>query len=576
MGYLAAAFSRKASSAGYDMLRQIAGWGRTSASGKVVSVQQALEVSAALACGRVRANGLAQVPCKLMRTSADERTRKPAKEHPLYRKLESRPNDWQTAFEYWETLSFHLDFCGNHYSFINRSNRAGIMELIPFEPGTVTVKRADDWTLRYFVRGKSGEPQEFPAKAIWHVRGPSWNSWMGLHATQLAREALGLAMSAEEQQSRMQRNSVRTSGVYSVPGTLPDGKYKDLKDWIDREWTGPENAGKAMILDRGATWLNTTMTGVDAQTLETRKFQVEEICRHFGVNPILVFAESKNTTYASAEQMFLAHVVHTLAPTYRRIEQSIDANLLTEADRRDGLYANFVDEGLLRGSLKDKHEMILADVNGGLLFPNEGRALLDLNPDPDPESNKLRIPANIVGDVPAPDTTKPTPTAKALEDLRGEVKALSTREVAQHSVNFHEGAFKVHAGDTTITAPAAKAADVHFHEGAFKTDVSAPVTVSPAAVTVNVPEQKAADVIVNVPEQKAPQVQVDIAGSIVNVPEQKAPIVNVDVAAAVVNVAPAEVKVIVEADTGDKKTVYDRDPTTKEILGSTTKTTKRK
>lgn len=408
MGFLASALARKSASS-YDVLRQLAGCGVSSHSGKSVTIRTAIEVSAVLACLRVRANGLAQVPLKMMRESEDGKTRLPAKDHPLYFLLKVRPNDWQTAFEYLETLSLHLDLAGNHYSFINRSNRAGIMELIPFEPGSVTVKRAYDFSLTYEVRAANGNIQPFPAKAIWHVRGPSWNSWMGLESVSLAREAIGLAMATEEQQARMQRNGVKASGVYSVEGTLKDGQYKTLKEWIDENIGGVENAGKAMVLDRGAKWLNTSMTGIDAQTLETRRFQVEEICRHFQVNPILVFAESKNTTYASAEQMFLAHLVHGLAPTYRRIEQSIDANLLTDAERKSGIYSCFVDAGLLRGAAKDSHEMIRQDVNAGIITTNEGRALQDLNPDPDPASDRLRIPANIVGAVPDAEPKGATP-----------------------------------------------------------------------------------------------------------------------------------------------------------------------
>jgi HK97 family phage portal protein len=336
-----------------------------------------------------------------MRESADGKTRLPEKSHSLYRVLKARPNDWQTAFEFWEMVSFHLDLCGKHYSFINRSNRAGIMELIPFEPNCVRVEREDDYSLRYFVRGANGGEQEFPQQAIWHIKGPSWNSWEGLELINLARESVGLAMAAEEQQSRLQRNAARPSGVYSVEGTLPDDRYEKLRDWIDNNLSGVENVGKPMLLDRNAKWLNTSMSGVDAETLATRRFQVEEVCRHLGVNPILVFAESKNTTYASAEQMFLAHVVHTLAPIYRRVEQSIDANLLTDKDRAGGLYANFVEDGMLRGSVKDRHELIRLDVNNGIITPNEGRALEDLNPDPDPASDKLRIPANLVGSTPA-------------------------------------------------------------------------------------------------------------------------------------------------------------------------------
>ena len=398
MGLLAQALSKK-SAGSYDIIRELLGR-RTSATGKVVSVKTAVEVAAVFACMRVIGEGIAQVPLKLMQESADGKTRLPAKEHPLYEILECRPNEWQTSFEYREMLAMHAVLCGNAFSFINRSNRAGVMELIPFEPGSVTVKRADNYSLSYEVRGQDGKTQVFPSKSIWHVRGPSWNSWMGLEAVALAREAIGLSMATEEQQARMQKNGVRASGVYSVEGTLKDDQYKVLKAWIDENIGGVENTGKAMVLDRNAKWLNTSMTGVDAQTLETRRYQVEEVCRFFRVNPIMVGAESKNTTYASAEQMFLAHVVHTLAPWYSRLEQSIDNNLLTEADREAGYYSNFVEEGLLRGSLAETQTALLGYVNGGVITTNEGRAKLDLNPDPDPASDKLRIPANITGKVP--------------------------------------------------------------------------------------------------------------------------------------------------------------------------------
>lgn len=395
---LAEAFARK-SGIPLDLFRDLLGR-RTSATGKMVSVKTAIEVATVFACMRVIGEGIAQVPLKLMQESVDGRTRLPAKQHALYEILNSRPNAWQTSFEYREMLAMHTVLGGNAFSFVNRSNRAGVMELIPFEPGCVTVTRADDWTLSYEVRGQDGKTMAFPAKAIWHLRGPSWNSWMGLEAVQLAREAIGLSMAIEEQQARMQKNGVQVSGTYSVEGTLKDDQYKALRNWIDENYAGPEKAGRPMVLDHGAKWLNTSMTGVDAQTLETRRYQVEEICRFFRVNPIMVGAESKNTTYASAEQMFLAHVVHTLSPWYMRLEQSIDANLLTAADREAGLYACFVDEGLLRGSMVDKQAALIGYVNGGLMTQNEGRAKLDMNPDPDPESDKLHRPANIAGKVP--------------------------------------------------------------------------------------------------------------------------------------------------------------------------------
>lgn len=388
-------FSRKSGT--IDLIRELFG-GRITNSGKAVTVKTAIEVSTVFACCRVIGEGIAQVPLKLMKE--DGKTRIPAKDHPLYSILAYRPNSWMTSFEYRELLAWHVVLTGNHFSFVNRGRGGKILELIPLRPNQVTVMRAADYTLTYKVTIDTGESKVFPAEAIWHVRGPSFNGWQGLECVTLAREAIGLALATEEAASQLQKNGVRPSGVYSVEGTLKDDQYKVLSKWISDNLGGAENAGKAMVLDRSAKFLNTQMTGIDAQSLETRRFQIEEVCRFARVMPIMVGYSDKAATYASSEQQFLAHVVHTMSPWWQRIEQSIDANLLTDADRAAGLYSNFVEEGLLRGAAVDTKEVLLGYANGGLMTPNEARAKLDLNPDSDPESDKLRIPTNIVGKVP--------------------------------------------------------------------------------------------------------------------------------------------------------------------------------
>lgn len=393
MAWFADALARK--STPESILRDIYG-SRETKSGKTVSTSTAIEVSTVFACCKVIGEGIAQVPLKIMRESADGKSRLPEKNSSLYKLLSSRPNFWQTSFEYREMLAWHVNLTGNHFSFINRVN-GRIYELIPFNPGSVTVKRKNDFTLEYVVTAEDGSRQEFPAEAIWHVRGSSWNSWLGLEPVRLAREAIGLAMATEESTASLHKNGVRPSGVYSVEGTLKDDAYKALSSWVNSHLGGAENAGKALIVDRAAKWQGTQMTGVDAQSLENRRFQIEEICRFFRVMPIMVGYSDKAATYASAEQMFLAHVVHTLAPWYQRLEQSIDANLLTEKERNSGLYSCFVEEGLLRGSMTETKDTLLGYVNGGLMTPNEGRAKLDMNPDSDPASDQLRVPANIVG-----------------------------------------------------------------------------------------------------------------------------------------------------------------------------------
>ena len=392
MGFLSRAVAEQKGYSTLDLFQDVYG-GRASITGRTVNVKTALQVSTVVACVRVIGEGIAQVPLKLIRESADGKTRLPAKDHPLYQLLAYRPNEYQTSFEFRELLAWHVVLTGNFFAFKNVVF-GKIKELIPLEPSRVKVIHAADGTLSYEVTSAiggeqdpgnstevgSGKTQIFPAEAIWHVRGPSWNGWMGLEAVQLAREAIGLAMATEEQHARMHKNGVRASGVYSVDGTLNAEQFKGLKAWIDKEMAGTENAGKPMVLDRSAKWLNTSISGVDAQHLETRKHQIEEICRAFRVMPIMVCHSDKASTYASAEQMFLAHVVHTMSPWWQRLEQSIDANLLTEKDRKAGLYSQFVEEGMLRGDSKATAEFLTKLTTNGVMTRNEARGKLDLNP----------------------------------------------------------------------------------------------------------------------------------------------------------------------------------------------------
>lgn len=388
-----------------DLLRDLFS-GYKSASGKSVNTTTALQVSAVFAVCRVLGEGVAQVPLKLTRESADAKgrmTRKPATEHSLYGLLGSSPNDFQTSFEYREMVVWHAVLAGNHYSFINRGSRGKILELLPFQPHQVTVKRDDKWRLIYEVRSDDdGSTRTFPAEAIWHVKGPSWNGWQGLECVRLARDAIGLAMATEEAAATLHKNGVSPSGVYSVEGTLNDAQYASLSKWVNSQLAGSQNTGKPLIMDRAAKWVQTAMTGVDAQSLETRRFQIEEICRFARVSPIMVYGSDKASTYAGSSANFLAHLVHTLSPWYQRLEQSMDKNLLTEQERRDGLYFNFVEEGLLRANMTETKDVLLGYVNGGLMTPNEGRAKLDLDPMDDDDADELRIPVNVVQEVEPP------------------------------------------------------------------------------------------------------------------------------------------------------------------------------
>lgn len=389
-------FGRKASPIGMDGttladLRDDSGYGTR------VTREEALRISTVLACVRVIANGVSQVPFRLYRQDGDARMI--AKDHALNRLLHRRPNRWQTSFELREVLLAHVLLTGNAYAFVNRVGMAREISAIePLDPNRVTVARSADLELTYTYTAESGATATFGADAIWHLRGPSWNSWMGMDALKAAATALGLAQALERGQYDFQKKGAQTSGVLSTKTKITPEKYAFLSAWLDKHMPGGERAGRPMILDDDAKYQSFTMSAGDQQLIETRKHQIEEICRHFGVMPIMVGHSDKTATYASAEQMFLAHVVHTLSPWYERIEQSADVNLLSPAEQEAGYFTKFTPNALMRGTAKERAEFYKAGLGSGggagWLTPNDVRRFEDMEPSDDPEADKLPRPGS--------------------------------------------------------------------------------------------------------------------------------------------------------------------------------------
>lgn len=375
---------RKKAEGGYtvvDLMSDV-GWSiPTSISGQKVTLSTALQVSAVYACVRVLSEGVSQVPFKVFRDEG--RNKSAAKDHPLYDLLHRKPNGYMTSFSLRETMMIHALLAGGAVAFVNRTGRdRRVSEIIPLDPSAVRCTKPDviGDAPKWELKGKDGQWKEFPPDAIWHIPGPSWDGFIGMDALKIAREAIGLTIATESSQSALHGQGVRTSGVYSVEGTLSKDQHTALKAWIAANYAGSANAGAPMILDRNAKWLQTQMTGVDAQHIETRRHQIEEVCRYFRVRPSMIGHSGQSMTFAAAEQEFLAHVVHTLTPWYERIEQSADCQLLTDDERRQGYYTKFVTAGLLRGALKDTADYLNKMVSMGIMTRNEAREKLEFNP----------------------------------------------------------------------------------------------------------------------------------------------------------------------------------------------------
>lgn len=376
-------------------------------SGIPVNWKTALQCATALACSHVISNGLSQVPFRLFRKTGRERL--PATDHPLYDLFEVGPNNWQTGVEFRKTMGMHLIFFNQAFFAINRY-RGEIAELLPFEPQRVTVVR-DNWKLSYETYLDNGTKQEIPAANMWHVRGVSWNTWSGLDGVYLAREALGLAMATEEHGARIFSNGARPGGILSTDSSPGPEKIKEMKKYYDENYAGNENAFKTLILWGGMKWAPMASPNDEAQFLETRKFQVEEVCRAFNVNPIMVFYSDKIATYASAEQMFIAHVVHCLSPWYSLIESSANKYLLTPKERKAGYYFKFIANGLMRGSAKDRAEFYKTMFMIHTLNPNEIREFEEMNPWEGGDSYNLPLASNSISSN-TPNATETTNDAQ--------------------------------------------------------------------------------------------------------------------------------------------------------------------
>lgn len=399
-GAIAGAFEAKASSVTTmgrieEIWADVMGGHRSNA-GAVISPLVALQCATVLACARRIAEAL-MVPVKVYQRprGSDRRLERP--EHQLYRLLEVAPNDWQSGLEYRETIGLHLALTFNHYSFINRIG-GRISELIPLDPSTVQPVVKEDMTMVYRVKMGSRGIVEFASDEIWHIRGPSWLGSVGMDAIKLMRESIGLALASEENHARLQANGGQPGGILTTEKRLDTVARERLKSsWAANQASLAKKYGIA-VLDDGLKWQQMAMTGVDAQHLQVRQMQVEQICQAMCVMPIMVgYSGDKAPTYASSEQLFLAHLVHTARPWHDRIASSVQRWLFTPEEVDLGYYVAFKEEAFLSPAMKDRAEYYKIALGGGgnpgWMKPNEVRGHFEA--DPVPGGDKLYVPTNI-------------------------------------------------------------------------------------------------------------------------------------------------------------------------------------
>jgi HK97 family phage portal protein len=371
--------------------------GTSSSSGKPVNVQTALQVSAVFAAVRIIAGGVAQVEKQVVVREYDSQrqrfTHRPIPDDRLWRLLCERPNDFQTPFEFWECMVMLAALCGNSYAFVNAPSGLPL-EIIPLMNDQITVVQKDDNTLAYRVKVSGGDTLDLTQRQVLHLRGPSLGGPLGLDVLETAREVIGISQSAEHAHSEIMNRRGRFDGIVSADTDLAETTIKSIREQFVSRF-GPGGNGGVAFLDRAAKFSPITQTSTDLQLIEHRRHAIDEVGRAFGVFSQLLNQHSANSAYASVEQVFLAHLTHTLEPWLVRVEQAVKRDVIGFGGTADKKQFVCSRESLIRGTVRDMAEYLKTMILMGVLTPNEARVMIGRNPLEEPGADRPMTQLNM-------------------------------------------------------------------------------------------------------------------------------------------------------------------------------------
>ncbi len=359
-------------------------------SGKRVNERSAMQMTAVYSCVRILSEAIASLPLHVYEVR-DEGTAK-AVEHPLYKILHDEPNPEMTSFVFRETLMTHLLLWGNAYAQIIRNGKSEIIALYPLMPDRMTVDRDSDGQLYYEYRTSQDDAPinkqssvKLTPNDVLHIPGLGFDGLVGYSPIAMAKNAIGLAIATEEYGSKFFANGAAPSGVLEHPGTLKDPAR--IRDSWQQTFGGSHNSNKVAVLEEGMKYTPISISPEQAQFLETRKFQINEIARIFRVPPHMV-GDLEKSSFSNIEQQSLEFVKYTLDPWVARWEQSIVRRLFTD-DEKKRYYVKFNVDGLLRGDYQSRMNGYATARQNGWMSANDIRELENLD----------RIPAEEGGDL---------------------------------------------------------------------------------------------------------------------------------------------------------------------------------
>ena len=362
-----------------------------STSGKRVNERSAMQMTAVYSCVRILSEAVAGLPLHLYRYTENGGKEK-AVEHPLYFLLHDEPNPEMTSFVFRETLMTHLLLWGNAYAQIIRNGKGEILALYPLMPDRMTVDRDDMGRLYYEYRVSNedaptmkGSTVRLRPSDVLHIPGLGFDGLVGYSPIAMAKNAIGMAIACEEYGAKFFANGAQPSGVLEHPGTIKDPSR------VRESWTqtfgGSQNANKVAVLEEGMKYTPISISPEQAQFLETRKFQINEIARIFRVPPHMV-GDLEKSSFSNIEQQSLEFVKYTLDPWVSRWEQGMVRSLLA-AEEKKSYFIKFNVDGLLRGDYQSRMNGYAIGRQNGWMSANDIRELENLD----------RIPEELGGDL---------------------------------------------------------------------------------------------------------------------------------------------------------------------------------
>lgn len=351
-------------------------------SGKTVNERTAMQTTAVYACVRILSEAVAGLPLHIYRHRSDGgKERIPM--HPLYHLLHDEPNSEMTSFVFRETLMSHLLLWGNAYAQVVRNGRGQAVALYPLLPSKMDVSRAANGELLYTYYRDADETGLNPKGGyitlrrdeVLHIPGLGFDGLIGYSPIAMAKNAIGMSLATEEYGASFFANGANPGGVLEHPGVIKDiGRVKE--SW-NSAYQGSVNAHKIAVLEEGMKFQAIGIPPEQAQFLETRKFQINEIARIYRVPPHMV-GDLEKSSFSNIEQQSLEFVKYTLDPWVVRWEQSLQQSLLLPSEK-PSLFIRFNLDGLLRGDYQSRMNGYAVGRQNGWMSANDIRELEDMN-----------------------------------------------------------------------------------------------------------------------------------------------------------------------------------------------------